>query len=274
MIRRLGAETVEYPVTPRLRRRRRARPRPRPAARGARQRDRPRRRGGRPARVDAHPRRRSAAHPRPPGGRASRSRPCRSAGARGPDRPAAASAAQAAGHAADLHRPPVRRATRSSASSTTRSSVLDQPVVARLRVRRDQPGALVALEDGRYAVTGPLLDRRLPRRRHDLRAAPRRTAADPEQRAWLQTVVGALAIDVFDRAPVQGPRPRRPARPSEPGRRLDGERRARRHRPRARPVSRPPAQHERSIRRCSDRSRRIAGSCSARGLDTARARAP
>ena len=35
--------------------------------------------------------------------------------------------------------------------------VLDQAVVARLRVRRDQPGALVALEDGRYAVTGPLL---------------------------------------------------------------------------------------------------------------------
>ena len=35
--------------------------------------------------------------------------------------------------------------------------VLDQHVVARLRVRRDQPGALVALEDGRYAVTGPLL---------------------------------------------------------------------------------------------------------------------
>ena len=35
--------------------------------------------------------------------------------------------------------------------------VLAQPVVARLRVRRDRPGALVALGDGRYAVTGPLI---------------------------------------------------------------------------------------------------------------------
>ena len=41
--------------------------------------------------------------------------------------------------------------------------ILDQPVVAHLRVRRDRPGALVALEDGRYAITGPLLDRRLAR---------------------------------------------------------------------------------------------------------------
>src|SRR5688572_8822055 len=35
--------------------------------------------------------------------------------------------------------------------------VLGQPVAARLRVRRDRPGALVALGDGRYAVTGPLI---------------------------------------------------------------------------------------------------------------------
>jgi hypothetical protein len=35
--------------------------------------------------------------------------------------------------------------------------VLGHRVAARLRVRRDRPGALVALEDGRYAVTGALL---------------------------------------------------------------------------------------------------------------------
>ena len=52
--------------------------------------------------------------------------------------------------------------------------VLGQPVAARLRVRRDRPGALVALGDGRYAVTGPHHRRRLPRRRHDIRPATRR----------------------------------------------------------------------------------------------------
>ena len=35
--------------------------------------------------------------------------------------------------------------------------VLGRRVVALLRVRRDRPGALVALEDGRYAVTGPVI---------------------------------------------------------------------------------------------------------------------
>ncbi len=79
-------------------------------------------------------------------------------------------------------------------------TVLDQKVVARLRVRRDQPGALVALEDGRYAITGPLL---IAGSREDVTNYARRrvNTEDPEQRAWLQTLVGALAIDIFDAAP-------------------------------------------------------------------------
>ena len=83
--------------------------------------------------------------------------------------------------------------------------VLDQPVAARLRVRRDRPGALVALEDGRYAVTGPII---VAGSRDDVTTYARRRAgrADPDDRAWLQTVVGALAIDIFDAAPVQVPR--------------------------------------------------------------------
>ena len=78
--------------------------------------------------------------------------------------------------------------------------VLDRSVVAHLRVRRDRPGALVALEDGRYAVTGPLL---ITGSREDVTTYARRRAesADPDARAWLQTVVGALAIDSFDAAP-------------------------------------------------------------------------
>jgi hypothetical protein len=77
--------------------------------------------------------------------------------------------------------------------------VLAKSVAARLRVRRDRPGALVALEDGRYAVTGPLL---IAGSRDDVTAYARRRAesADPDDRAWLQTVVGALAIDIFDAA--------------------------------------------------------------------------
>jgi cell volume regulation protein A len=78
--------------------------------------------------------------------------------------------------------------------------VVDQPVVARLRVRRDRAGALVALEDGRYAVTGPLL---IAGSRDRITTYARRRAdgAEADERAWLQTVVGALAIDVFDAAP-------------------------------------------------------------------------
>ena len=91
--------------------------------------------------------------------------------------------------------------------------VLAQSVAARLRVRRDRPGALVALEDGRYAVIGPIL---VAGSRDDVTAYARRRAdaADPDERAWLQTVVGALAIDVFEvsvaGAPGRGaPTPRR-----------------------------------------------------------------
>jgi cell volume regulation protein A len=76
-------------------------------------------------------------------------------------------------------------------------AVAGADVVAQLRVRRDVPGALVALEDGRYAIIGPLVAvggrqllwswsmRRL-----------RRLAHDDSERAWLQNVVGALAADI------------------------------------------------------------------------------
>ena len=90
--------------------------------------------------------------------------------------------------------------------------VLDQSVAARLRVRRDRPGALVALEDGRYAVTGPLV---IAGSRDDVTTYARRRAqsADPDDRAWLQTVTGALAIDIFDTAPAQLPRSKQPETP-------------------------------------------------------------
>jgi cell volume regulation protein A len=72
------------------------------------------------------------------------------------------------------------------------SQVSGVDVIQHLRTRRDMPGALVELADGRYAITGPLvavgpaglLQRHVRRRlRH---------ATSDEERAWWQEVAGAL----------------------------------------------------------------------------------
>jgi cell volume regulation protein A len=70
-------------------------------------------------------------------------------------------------------------------------------VTAQLRIRRDVPGALVALDDGRYAVVGPLVavGGRQSLATWAMRRL-RRLSADDSERAWLQNVVGALAADV------------------------------------------------------------------------------
>jgi len=70
--------------------------------------------------------------------------------------------------------------------------VAGQAVLERVRSRHDRPGAVVALEDGRYAVTGPLLivggARQVERQaRKCLRAAE----SDVEH-AWWQEVIGSL----------------------------------------------------------------------------------
>ena len=77
------------------------------------------------------------------------------------------------------------------------TAVSGGPVAAQLRIRRDVPGALVALEDGRYAVVGPLVavGGRQSLATWATRRLRRLDGADPE-RAWLQNVVGALAADV------------------------------------------------------------------------------
>jgi hypothetical protein len=68
-------------------------------------------------------------------------------------------------------------------------------VVEQLRIRRDVPGGLWALADGRYAISGPVgaVGGRL-----DLTDWARRriARASPDERAWLQTVVGALAAEL------------------------------------------------------------------------------
>jgi cell volume regulation protein A len=73
------------------------------------------------------------------------------------------------------------------------AAVAGQPVVEQLRTRRDEPGALVALADGRYAVTGRLL---AVGPAAEVQAVARRRLARADsagERAWWQEVVGALA---------------------------------------------------------------------------------
>jgi cell volume regulation protein A len=73
------------------------------------------------------------------------------------------------------------------------SEIAGHAVVEQLRTRRDEPGALVAIADGRFAVTGRLL---AVGPAGELQAVARRRLAradSPGERAWWQEVVGALA---------------------------------------------------------------------------------
>ncbi len=66
-------------------------------------------------------------------------------------------------------------------------------VVELLRTRHDKPGALVALEDGRYAVTGPLMIvGSASQIQRQARKGLKHASGDAE-RSWWQEVIGALA---------------------------------------------------------------------------------
>lgn len=90
------------------------------------------------------------------------------------------------------------------------SVVRGQEVVEQLRIRRDEPGGLFVLTDGRYAVTGR---RAVIGGRADLADWARRRMrhAGDEERAWLDAVIGALAADRTDAGSVRGQDPERPA---------------------------------------------------------------
>ena len=71
--------------------------------------------------------------------------------------------------------------------------VAGHAVVRQLRVRIDKPGALVELEDGRYAFTGPILALGSARA---LQAAARQRlghAKTAAEREWWREVIGELA---------------------------------------------------------------------------------
>ncbi|MET0816645.1 MAG: potassium/proton antiporter [Solirubrobacteraceae bacterium] len=73
------------------------------------------------------------------------------------------------------------------------SAVAGRVVIDQLRTRRDEPGALVLLDDGRYAITGPLL---AIGPAGELQQVVRRRLSRAEtsgERAWWREVAGALA---------------------------------------------------------------------------------
>ena len=73
-------------------------------------------------------------------------------------------------------------------------SVAGQRVIEQLRIRRDCPGGLWVLADGRYAITGPIAAIGSGNDLIDW-ARRRMRSATAEERGWLQTVIGALAAD-------------------------------------------------------------------------------
>ena len=79
-------------------------------------------------------------------------------------------------------------------------TIAGQPVIEQLRIRRDQPGGLWVLTDGRYALTGPLA---AVGSRRDLTdwARRRMRTVRADERAWLQNVIGALAADQTEQRP-------------------------------------------------------------------------
>jgi potassium/hydrogen antiporter len=66
-------------------------------------------------------------------------------------------------------------------------------VIEQLRTRRDQPGALVALADGRYAYTGPVTAVGSAAQLQDAARRRLRQASTDSEKAWWQEVIGALA---------------------------------------------------------------------------------
>ena len=128
----------------------------------------------------------------PPGGRARALRHPRPL-ARRPDRPPAAPARRAARPRGGLLHRRLARAGRRPARAP--SAVGGRAVIEQLRIRRDEPGGLWVLDDGRYAVTGPLYAIGTRLAVSDW-ARRRMRRAEPDERAWLQTVIGALAADL------------------------------------------------------------------------------
>jgi cell volume regulation protein A len=72
------------------------------------------------------------------------------------------------------------------------AGVQGHAVLEQLRTRRDTPGALVALADGRFAYTGPVQAIGSPRQLQDAARKQLARSASEDERAWWREVIGAL----------------------------------------------------------------------------------
>jgi cell volume regulation protein A len=73
-------------------------------------------------------------------------------------------------------------------------TIAGNAVVEHLRTRRDVPGALVILADGRFAATGPLLMMGPPRQLQTQARRRLAAASDDAEVAWWQEVIGACSL--------------------------------------------------------------------------------
>jgi potassium/hydrogen antiporter len=105
------------------------------------------------------------------------------------------------GHAPVFHVRPWRDEDGDPAAA---EQVAGRAVVDRLRTRRDVPGALVLLDDGYLAVTGPLLALGREQLLSDWVRRRARTARGDAERAWWEEVLGALALGAYAPAPQAG----------------------------------------------------------------------
>ena len=87
----------------------------------------------------------------------------------------------------------VRRWEEDDGDPAMPQSVAGRKVIEHLRTRHDVEGCLVVLEDGRYAVGGPLLVIGSATQVQDHARKRLRLAADDAEVAWWQEVIGALA---------------------------------------------------------------------------------
>jgi cell volume regulation protein A len=95
------------------------------------------------------------------------------------------------GHAPVFH---VRPWSETDGNAGRPDRVAGRAVVDRLRTRRDLPGALVLLEDGYLAVTGPVMALGRERLLSDWVRRKARAAPSDAERAWWEEVLGALAL--------------------------------------------------------------------------------
>lgn len=95
------------------------------------------------------------------------------------------------GHAPLFH---VRAWNEEDGNPARPEQVAGRAVVDRVRTRRDVPGALVLLDDGYIAVTGPSLALGREQLLSDWVRRKARAATSDAERAWWEEVLGALAL--------------------------------------------------------------------------------